>query len=127
MLLALENGVNFLEGAPLSLDPINGLWDNVVSEKSRDGGARTYNQNDYNDVPRGINHIHLPTNIFDTDWHDEDQKKSKQVNQDAYAGTHGSYARPFRTNCENATPFALMEKFITSGGYKYSSGVHAME
>lgn len=57
MLLVLENGVNFLKGVSLSLDPINDLWYNVISEKSRDGGARTYNQKDYDDIRRGGNHV----------------------------------------------------------------------
>lgn len=72
MLLPFEYGVNLLQGAAFSLNPIYSLW----KEKSalvQNRPRMTYYQDEYKDVPRPVDHVHLPTNLIQPNWHDEDQ------------------------------------------------------
>lgn len=31
----------------------------------------TYNEDQYNDIPRCINNVHLPSDVTQSNWHDE--------------------------------------------------------
>lgn len=78
MFLALEQCIDFLEGPPFRLYPIVCLRQLANAEHRR---METHDQAKYDNVPRSIDHVHLPANVGKTDWHYEHKNKTASVSK----------------------------------------------
>ncbi len=76
VLLALEYGIDFLERLSLGFDPVVPLRPVSIQSTSYEATARTYNEEDNDDVPGSVHHIHPPADAAEADGHDEGKECS---------------------------------------------------
>jgi hypothetical protein len=69
----------------------------------------TYDKNRDDNIPRCVNHVHLPPNINQADWHNKYEDKPANVSQGTKAGGKSMYAKAFSVKDETASPLARIE------------------
>jgi hypothetical protein len=94
VLFTIKYRIDLLYGFALSLHPIVPL---LILVMRRRCGKKAHNKaQDYN-IPRCVDHIHLPADIIEADWHDEYEHEPVKVSQENTRFKKVvTYARAFR-------------------------------
>jgi hypothetical protein len=74
------------------------------------GGRETHDEAEDNNIPRGVDIVHLPADVGQANWHDEDKHNpTKVVSIRGLARIEETYAKALRATDDMAMPFARIE------------------